>query len=279
MSIVAGLSAWLDNTSFEHGTVVLLFQPAEETGKGAEKVMQDKRFKELNIDYIFALHNIPGEPIHSIITMEQGFSAEVQSFAVKLNGKESHAAEPENGDNPAVAISKLIEEFNKLNEPDPNESDFAVLTPVFANLGQKSYGISPAAGELHYTIRTWTSEKMSILKSNLESTTKRICESENLEFEVNWFEYFPASRNSQTCNKLVNQAAEENKLEIIKRPFPFKFGEDFGWYTKEYKTAMFGLGAGLNTPALHNANYDFPDEIIEAGIVMFKSIIGKILKY
>ena len=58
----------------------------------------------------------------------------------------------------------------------------------------------------------------------------------------------------------------------------FKFGEDFGWFSKKYKTAMFGLGAGIETPALHNANYDFPEEIIETGINMFKTIISKILK-
>ena len=58
---------------------------------------------------------------------------------------------------------------------------------------------------------------------------------------------------------------------------PFKFGEDFGWFSKKYKAAMFGIGAGLQSPALHQANYDFPDEIIETGMNMFKGIIDSIL--
>lgn len=79
------------------------------------------------------------------------------------------------------------------------------------------------------------------------------------------------------CNDLVIAAAEENGFEITQRPYPFKFGEDFGWFSKEYKTAMFGLGAGTSSPALHHANYDSPDELIPTGLAMFATIISKIL--
>ena len=99
-----------------------------------------------------------------------------------------------------------------------------------------------------------------------------------MESDINWFEYFPASKNDSDCNKYVIEAAKENKLEVIAKPYPFTFGEDFGWYSKNYKTAMFGLGAGKESFSLHNANYDFPDEIIETGIHMFKTIIAKIMR-
>jgi metal-dependent amidase/aminoacylase/carboxypeptidase family protein len=65
MVIVAGLIFWLKEQFFTKGKVVLLFQPAEETGQGAYKVLQDKRFQELKADYVFALHNIPKEPLHN----------------------------------------------------------------------------------------------------------------------------------------------------------------------------------------------------------------------
>ena len=277
MSIVAGLVFWIKEQSFNSGKIILLFQPAEETGQGAFKILEDERFQQLGIDYIFALHNIPGESLHSIITMSKGFSAEVQSFSISVFGKKSHAAEPENGINPAIGISEIIRELSKLNIDNPLKEDFAILTPVFINMGQKSYGVSPANGELHYTIRTWSTHKMENLKLKIEAVFKRICEANNLKYDVNWFEHFPASQNDFDCNKLVEDAARANEFEIIKRPYPFKFGEDFGWFSKKYKTAMFGLGAGEDCPALHHANYDFPDEIIETGIKMFKTIILKIM--
>ena len=89
---------------------------------------------------------------------------------------------------------------------------------------------SPANGELHYTIRTWNSEYMQILRSKVEQKCKEICVLENLQFDCKWFEHFPASKNHLNGNQYISEAAIENELELIERPFPFTFGEDFGWF-------------------------------------------------
>ena len=278
MAIVAGLIFWLKEQSFKTGKVILLFQPAEETGKGGEAVLKDEKFMALGPDFLFALHNIPDYPLHSIIAMDKGFSAEVQSLAIRLSGKESHAAEPENGINPTLAISEIIAALNTLNNNDPNDAEFAVFTPVHILMGQPAYGISPANGELHYTIRTWSSAQMDILVAEIKKEVATISETHLLDYSIDWFEHFPASANNHICNEHIIAAAKINNFEIIERPYPFKFGEDFGWFSKEYKTAMFGLGSGINTPALHHADYDFPEEIIDTGMKMFASIIKGILK-
>lgn len=278
MAIVSGLIFWIKNQSFKSGRINLLFQPAEETGKGAYSVIKDEKFKSLNTDYMFALHNIPKEPLNSIIITEKAFSAEVQSFVIKVKGKESHASEPENGINPALGLSEIIKEISKLNVTHPKNENFTIITAVHINMGQKSYGISPANGELHYTLRTWNSEKMLVSKTTIETVLKEICQTYNLKYEIEWLEYFPASINDIESSMHISKAAKENNYKTITRPYPFKFGEDFGWFSREYKTAMFGIGAGKDSPALHNADYDFPDEIIETGIHMFQSIILNIMK-
>ncbi len=278
MAIVSGLVYWLKEQPFKCGEVVLLFQPAEENGRGAKMVVKDERFRKLKTDYLFALHNIPKVPLHEIIVIEKGFSAEVQSFIVRVKGKKSHASEPENGINPAFTISKIISSFSELEVIEPEDENFTLITPVHINMGQIAYGISPENGEIHYTLRTWSSEKCLILKTKISSTIQKICQTNGLNFEIEWLEYFPASANHIECNSHIIKAATKNHLKIYERSYPFKFGEDFGWFAKEYKTAMFGLGAGINTPALHNADYDFPDEIIETGITMFKSVISNILQ-
>ncbi len=278
MAIVSGLVLWLKNQSFEAGEVILLFQPAEENGEGAHRVLQDERFKNLKTDYVFALHNIPKEPLHSIILMDKGFSAEVQSCIIRLKGKESHAAEPENGRNPALSLSELIANLSSLEVVNPEDENFTLITPVHINMGQKAYGISPANGELHYTMRTWSGVNMATLKTKINAIVQKICQMDELAYEIEWLEYFPAAANDEVCNMYVEKAAKENNFDIVERPYPFKFGEDFGWFSRDYKTAMFGLGAGVDTPALHNADYDFPDEILVTGIAMFTSIISNILK-
>lgn len=277
MAIVAGLIFWLKEQTFSSGKVILLFQPAEETGKGAYKVLNNEKFKGIDIDYVFALHNMPGEPLNSIITIENYFSATVQSMAVYLTGKESHASEPEHGINPALGISEIISSFSTLIIDDTSNKNFSVLTPIHISMGDKAYGISPALGEVHYTLRTWSEESMNKLKENINSILSEICHRYQLEFKVDWFEYFPAVQSNSSCNKLITDAAKKNSFELTERPFPLKFGEDFGWFSKDNKVAMFGLGSGLSSPALHHADYDFPEEIIETGMAMFKIIITDIL--
>ena len=277
MAIVAGLSLWLDQQSFSGGQVALLFQPAEETGAGAKAVLDHAAFRRLNPDYLFALHNIPGRPLHEIIVLPERFSASVQSFSILLKGIRSHAAEPDKGRNPAFAVSHIIQALHQLEIQNPNQSDYRLLTPVYSRLGQKAYGISPANAEIHYTIRTWTDEQMTFLEQKIIDVTQKICAEEQIQFEINWFESFPSAQNDTAANSLVLQAANLNTLVIRERPYPFTFGEDFGWFAREYKSAMFGLGSGVNTPALHHTEYDFPDEIIDTGINMFKSIIYQVL--
>ena len=277
MAIVAGIIFWMKEQNFTAGKIVLLFQPAEETGMGGSGIVDDPRFTALHPDYIFALHNIPGEPLHSIITVPGSFSSEVHTFALYLKGKESHSAEPEHGINPALAIAEITNALPELNFPDPTQDNFTLLIPVHISMGDKAYGISPGKGELHCTLRTWNEGTMKKVKQQLNQLIQSICQTHHLEFEMDWLEYFPASINDLQCNSFIKEAATHLGLPIIKRPYPFRFGEDFGWFAKSYKTAMFGLGAGVNSPALHHADYDFPDEIIETGINMFTTLIKQVI--
>jgi len=57
----------------------------------------------------------------------------------------------------------------------------------------------------------------------------------------------------------------------------FRFGEDFGLFTQKFRGAMFGLGAGLDQPALHHADYDFPDELITPAIAIYETILRQYL--
>ncbi|MDC6405939.1 MULTISPECIES: amidohydrolase [Maribacter] len=278
MAIVAGLTLWLREQQLSKGKIVLVFQPAEETGKGAARILGDTRFQALKIEYVFALHNIPGYPLHSILVPQNGFSAEVLSFALHLKGKESHASEPDKGINPAHCLAEAIQRFDALNINDPENPNYKILTPIYMHMGEKSYGISPALGELHYTVRTWHPETMETLRKEIENICYNISKSNSIMYSLDWFEHFPASLNDAQVVALVTGVAHKNGFNVIEKSVPFSFGEDFGWFSINYRATMFGVGAGENVPALHHADYDFPDALISTGIEMFKSIIQEILK-
>ena len=99
----------------------------------------------------------------------------------------------------------------------------------------------------------------------------------NLEIDVKWVDYFPGVINNDGCFEMIKNAASENELNVHLPQHPFKFGEDFGWFSHHFKTGMFGLGAGEDTPALHHADYDFPDALLETGIGLFREIIAQLL--
>ncbi|MEM9686204.1 MAG: amidohydrolase [Bacteroidota bacterium] len=278
MAIVAGLAFWIKEQRFRSGTVILFFQPAEETGKGALNVIEDPKFKRLKPDFIFALHNLPGEPMHTVLAKQGCFSALVQSTIITLTGKESHASEPKNGLNPTLALSEIIDALSTLNHYNAADEDFSILTPVYITLGAPSYGISPGKAEIHYTLRAWNPAKMKALEQRIYDITRKSCKNHGLQLKVEWLEYFPETTNDAECYTRIKNAATANNLELKEAHSPLRFGEDFGWFSRHFKTAIFGLGAGVHTPSLHHADYDFPDELIETGITMFKSIIAGILK-
>lgn len=277
MAILAGLIFKIKEHDFKKGKIILLFQPAEENGQGAELVLKDERFKDIQPDYVFALHNLPGEEMNSIIVKDEVFTATVQSLAIHLTGQVAHASEPENGINPAAAIAEIIDSFAKLNITATTNKDFRLLTPICIRMGEIAYGVSAGQAEIHYTLRTWSEENMEALEQSLIDIIETTCKKHTLDFSVDWFDYFPATVNNRNCVEIIREAARQHNFTLKENDVPIRFGEDFGWFSQQYKTAMFGLGSGINTPALHHHDYDFPDEIIETGVRMFESIAREML--
>lgn len=272
MSVMCALAKKLATQKMKSTKVILLFQPAEENGEGAVAIYSDERFKELNPDKVFALHNLPGYNHHDIVVKNNTFTCAVNSIMIKLHGRTAHAGEPENGDNPALAIAEIINEFNKRIQPDPKKEKFTVLTPIFLTMGTEDYGISAGYGEVHYTFRRAVNSEMKELEQELESIAIKAAKKYNLKPEIAWTQRFSANENDPEVVDFVRQAAKDCDFNLIEREVPFQWGEDFGIFTEHFKGAMFGLGSGRNTPNLHNPDYDWPDEITETGAEIFYKI-------
>jgi amidohydrolase len=272
MAILTGLAQKISNNRPTNGKVILLFQPAEETGQGAYDLLENSEFKTIHADYIFALHNVPGFAKHRIILKKGSFASGSKGMTVKLTGKTSHAAEPDNGISPADAISQIIKAFHNLRDNKTPFKDFILLTIIHILLGEESFGTSPGYAELRITLRAFEIEDMDLLTSVCEKTVMEISSAEKLSYEISYHEVFPATINNDDCVDIVEQSAKQLGLEIDYLETPFKWSEDFGYFTEKYETCYFGLGSGKNQPQLHNPDFDFPDDIIETGIDIFYNI-------
>lgn len=276
-TILIGLADSLQQQPIKKGKLVLLFQPAEETGSGAAKVLEDPAF-DIQPDLVFALHNLPGYPLHQVVCRRGSFTSSVKSLIIKLRGKTSHAAEPEKGINPGLAIAEILQLRDRLSLPDPEDANFALISLIHVLMGEKAYGVSAGYGEVHLTLRTWTNERMKELEHQLLRELEGIGEKHQLGLETEFLEVFHANQNNDRAFEVIKKAAEKADLKFEERPQPFRWGEDFGLFTERFPGAMFGLGAGENTPALHNPDYDFPDALLPTGVRMFRGIIDESLQ-
>jgi len=278
MAILLGFAAKVARERPERGSVQVLFQPAEETGQGARWMLNDPAFADFRPDWVFALHNLPGYPQEQILLCNGTFTASVVSAAIRFQGRTAHAAEPEKGRNPSWAIGHLLKELEEKQIRDDESDRFLLLTPVHLRVSeQPAYGTAPGEGELHLTLRCWTAERMRNTKQWLRKKIEKWSKRYELDFSLDWIEPFAATINDEDAVEQIAQAAEKLGIEVSWMERPFRFGEDFGLFTQKFRGAMFGLGGGLDQPALHHADYDFPDELITPAIAIYETILRQYL--
>lgn len=274
MTMVAGVAKHFAKNSPEKGRIVLLYQPAEETGNGAKAVFEDPEFEKIKPDMAFSLHNVPGYDMHQIRCKTGSFTPAVKSMIITLGGVTAHAAKPETGINPALAIADIIKANDRINTSSP---DGCVSTLVHTVIGEKAYGISAGYGEVHVTMRGRSNEDLQMIWDELTEDAKKAAKENKLEINFDYTEEFMANMNDDEATEMVRKAAKDCGFEYVEMDVPNPWGEDFGYISSNIKGVMFGLGSGISNPDLHNPDYDFPDEIINTGKSMFVHLINQAL--
>ncbi|MFO7842276.1 MAG: amidohydrolase [Bacteroidales bacterium] len=278
MAILVGLADAFSKNRPEAGEVILMFQPAEENGQGAYRVVNDERFKALNIDYVFALHNLPGYEKGSVVLGEKNFASASKGMIIKLTGKTSHAGEPENGNSPAIAMADIIKELTLLPQKENVFNDFTLVTVIHARLGEVAFGTTPGYAEVMATLRSYTNADMEVLTQQAEKVALDNAQKNNLKQEISYVEEFPATINNHQLVEQLELVGKDYQIPTEYLQKPFRWSEDFAHFTLQFPGVLFGLGSGTNQPQLHNPDYDFPDDIIENGVKIFYGIFQQILK-
>jgi amidohydrolase len=273
MAILSGLGTYFSNHKPERGRIILLFQPAEETGEGAEAVIKDPKFEEILPDFAFALHNLPGYPLHQVLIKQGAFAAASVGMSIHYKGRNSHSAHPEAGNSPAEAMAKTIVALDKL----PKGLDkFSLATVIHAELGSVAFGTTPGTAVVRATLRAFENETRDKLVSYAELLATQIAQEYGLSVSFDYVESFAATHNHPEAWKIGLEAANHLGLDVRHVEKPFRWSEDFGLFSTHTKTLLFGLGSGLDHPQLHEPNFDFPDQLIETGVSMFVEIAKKL---
>ena len=277
MAILCGLARRLAKNPPERGEAVLLFQPAEETGEGAALVLEDSAFAPLRPDSAFALHNLPGFPLGSVIARTGCFASASRGMVIGLRGESAHAAEPHLARSPALAVSGLIAAISSLPQTALALNRPAKATVIHARLGSEAFGTTPGDAEVMATLRTYSDSAMRTLAEAAERLARSAGEPDRLKVSVDWKQDFPATTNSASAVRTVRSCAEALGLAVLEPDAPFPWSEDFGHFTGRFGGALFGLGAGEDHPPLHNSGYDFPDTLLPIGVDLLESVVRRSL--
>ena len=277
MTMVAALAEDLAAKRPARGRVVLMFQPAEETGKGAPAVVADPAFGEIAPDYAFSLHNLPGLAVGQIALCRGPANCASRGMRIRLSGRTSHAAAPQDGLSPAGAMAQLLPGLVALGGGTDLGPDYALVTLTHARLGEATFGIAPGEGEVWATLRTVNDTRMARLIEEATALVGKVCAEQGLGHEISFDDVFEACTNNPEAVTVLQKACERVGLGVAMQDRPQRWSEDFGQFGKGAKAAMFWLGSGEDQPQLHNPDYDFPDAAIPVGAGLFRAVVSELL--
>lgn len=278
MAALIGVAHRLADSPPVRGAVALVFQPAEETGEGAARVAADPRWVDLGADWAFAVHNLPGLAPGRVHLRTGAVAAASVGVELRLRGTSSHAAHPEEGRSPAVAMAEIVTGLDELAERIvPQGSDhFAVSTVIHARLGEVAFGTSPGDAVVMATLRSDSETSFSRLREEAVGLARGCARRHGIDLELEWREPFPVTHNHPDAVTVASRAARAAGLEVETLAAPMRWSEDFGHLGNAVRGALLVLGAGRDVAPLHSPQYDFPDRLLRPLVALHTGLLEEL---
>lgn len=281
-AMLLGAARYLAETRKFRGTVVLIFQPAEEGRAGAKAMIDDGLFDRFPVDAIYGVHNIPGIPAGAIALASGPVMAAADRFSITLRGQGGHAAAPHQGRDPIVAGAALVSALQSVVSRNcPPEETLVVSVTEFH--GGDAFNVIPDSVRLNGTVRYFRPEIGDLAKARLPQVIQGIAAAHGVEADYVYQEGYPPTVNWEEPANFARQVAEEVcGSENVPVQQPLMFAEDFSFFLQE-KPGCYGfIGNGdtgaLGCTGLHNPYYDFNDGILPLGASFFARMAEEALQ-
>jgi hippurate hydrolase len=279
-TMLLGLARHLAETKNFDGTVHLIFQPAEEDISGAKLMVEQGLFKRLKPDFIFGCHNIPGFDVGQVRVRSGAVTAAVDIVDVTIRGLGGHGAIPHQTRDPIVAAASAVMALQTAVSRNTDPLEAAVVT-VGSIHGGVIATIIPETVELKLGVRTISKTTHALMAKRVPEILRHQAASFGCEAEVHYGEgiSYPPCFNDVTAATAVRDAALAlgQGADAIDMPGPFMFSEDFAFMLEQVPGCYFGIGNGP-TKGLHDAGYDFNDELLVKGTAFWVKLVERILQ-
>jgi amidohydrolase len=265
-AMLLGAAKYLAETRNFSGSVAVVFQPAEEGGRGALAMVEDGMMDRFGIAEIYGMHNMPGKPVGTFAIRKGGIMAAPDKFQLKLTGLGGHAAEPHNTADTIVIGAQIVGALQTIAARNANPLRSVVVSVTQFHAGT-THNIIPEEAFISGTVRSLDEGVRDLAERRIGEIATGIAAAHGATIEYEYERACPVTVNHPAETDFAARAAIDvvGADNVDTEVDPSMAGEDFAFMLQSRPGAYIMIGNG-ETAGLHNPAYDFNDETIAAGI-------------
>lgn len=260
------------------GTVHFVFQPAEENEGGGRVMVEQGLFERFPVKAAYGLHNWPNAPFGSFLGRSGAMFAWFDIFEVTVTGRGAHAAMPHRGIDPVLTAAELVSSLQSVVSRSVPPHDPAVLTVTQIH-GGETWNVIPDEVVLRGTARGFSPDVRNLIEARFRDIVAGVCAAQGATARIRYERRYPALVNTQAELDQAFAAAGTTvgPQHLIRDADPFMAAEDFAYMLEAVPGSYLCLASGPG-PNLHNARYDFNDELTPIGASYWVNLVHQALK-
>ncbi len=272
-AMLLGAAKYLAETRNFDGTVVVIFQPAEEGGAGGREMCEDGLMDRWNIQEVYGMHNMPNLPVGHFAIRSGPFFAATDQFEIFLEGKGGHAARPQETVDTTVMAAQLVLSLQTIASRNADPVSQIVVSVTSFETSTTAFNVIPQKVHIKGTVRTQSNENRDMAERRIKEIAAATGTMYGGVAEVAYHRGYPVMVNSEEQTDFARDVAQSVGGNVIEAPLVMG-GEDFAFMLEERPGAYILVGNGPGAQ-VHHPEYDFNDEAIPVGCSWWAEIVER----
>ncbi|TCL10075.1 hippurate hydrolase [Shimia isoporae] len=273
-AMLLGAAKYLSETRNFDGTVVVIFQPAEEGGGGGKEMCDDGMMERWGIQEVYGMHNWPGRPVGSFAIRSGAFFAATDQFDIHFEGRGGHAAKPHDTVDTTVMAAQAVLALQTIASRNADPIDQVVVSVTSFETSSKAFNVIPQRVHIKGTVRTMSKEMRDLAEDRINSICDGIATTFGGTVDVKYHRGYPVMVNTDAQTEFAAEVAKSISGQCDEAPLVMG-GEDFAFMLEERPGAYILVGNGEDGAMVHHPEYNFNDEAIPAGCSWWAEVVEK----
>src|SRR6056297_141921 len=213
-AMLLGAAKYLAETRNFDGTVVVIFQPAEEGGGGGREMVNDGMMERFGIQEVYGMHNWPGKPVGSFGIRPGPFFAAADLIEIDIEGKGAHAAKPQDGVDTTLVASHIVLALQSLVSRNLDPIKQAVVSVTSFQTDSTAFNVIPGKVQLRGTVRTHDPEVQDMVEANMRRIVEQTAAAFGAAATLTYQRNYPVTVNSEDHTDYAAEAARAVAGEV-----------------------------------------------------------------